>query len=117
MGGEAYITYHLENGLTVVAERIPSVRSAAFTMLLPAGAISGPDDALGAAPVLEGVCYRGAGERDTRQLSDALDALGVQRSGGAELEHSSFGAALLADDLDAALALYADVMRRPRLPE
>jgi predicted Zn-dependent peptidase len=117
MEGEAYITYHLPNGLTVVAERIPSVRSAAFTFLLPAGATSDPPAALGAATVLEGLCYRGAGDRDTRALSDALDALGIQRSGGAELEHTSFGAALLADDLDAALALYSDIMLRPCLPE
>jgi predicted Zn-dependent peptidase len=71
---------------------------------------------LGAATVLEGLAYRGAGERDSRQLSDALDALGIHRSGGAELEYATFGGSLLADDLERALELYADLIRRPHLP-
>src|SRR5205814_603842 len=45
-----------------------------------------------------------------------LDGLGLQRSGGADLEHTAFGGALLADDLNRALELYADILRRPALP-
>src|SRR5262249_20943724 len=70
----------------------------------------------GLATVLEGLVYRGAGDRDARALSDAIDALGVQRSGGAELEQTSFGGSMLSDDLERALALYADIVRRPRFP-
>lgn len=106
----------LPNGLTLVAESIPGVRSAAFVLLLPAGAVTDPEGQEGMATLLEGLVYRGAGSRNARALSDALDSLGVQRSGGAELEQASFGAAMLADDLEAALALYADIVRRPHLP-
>lgn len=105
----------LPNGLTLVAEQLDAVRSAAFNLLLPAGAVTDPPAALGSAGVLEGLCYRGAGGRSSREISDALDALGVQRSGGAELECTTFGAALLADDLPRALEIYADVVRRPHL--
>ncbi len=112
-----HYTLYLPNGLTVVAEHLPHVRSAAFQFLVPAGAITDPDGREGTSGVLEGLCYRGAGERDSRQLSDALDRLGVQRGGGAELEYASFGGTLLADDLQQALELYADILRRPRLPE
>jgi predicted Zn-dependent peptidase len=115
--GDTYTSYRMHNGMVVVAEAIPSVRSAAFVFLLPAGAVTDPSEMLGAATVLEGFCYRGAGDLDTRGLSDALDSLGMQRGGGAELETVSFGGALLADNLEAALALYADILRRPRLPE
>lgn len=117
MEGDIYTTYRMHNGLTVVAEAIPSVRSVAFTFLLPAGAVTDPPDMLGAATILEGMSYRGAGSRDTRELSDALDSLGINRGGGAELENASFGGSLLADDLEPALELYADIIRRPRLPE
>jgi predicted Zn-dependent peptidase len=110
-------THHLSNGFTLVAEPIGGIRSVAFQFLLPAGAVTDPDGQEGAATVLEGLSYRGAAARDTRQLSDALDGLGLQRSGGADHEHTSFGGALLADDLVRALELYADILRRPRLPE
>ena len=107
----------LSNGLTVVAEHLPEVRSAAFQFIVPAGATTDPDGQEGSATVLEGLSYRGAGARDARALSNALDALGMQRGGGAELEYSTFGGALLADDLHRALEIYADILQRPHLPE
>lgn len=115
MHGTHY-SVQLPNGLTVVAEHLPAVRSAAFQFVIPAGAITDPEGQEGAATVLEGLCYRGAGERNSRQLSDALDALGIQRGGGAELEYATFGGAMLADDLHRALEIYADILRRPHLP-
>lgn len=115
MQGTHY-TLQLPNGLTVVAEHQPEVRSAAFHFLIPAGAVTDPDGLEGSATVLEGLCYRGAASRDSRQLSDALDALGIQRGGGAELEYATFGGAMLADDLHHALEIYADILRRPHLP-
>jgi predicted Zn-dependent peptidase len=111
-----YYTLQLPNGLTVVAEHLSAVRSAAFQFIIPAGAITDPDGLEGAATILEGLSYRGAGERDSRQLSDALDNLGIQRGGGAELEYTTFGGALLADDLHRALELYRDILLHPHLP-
>jgi len=111
-----HYSLQLPNGLTVVAEHLPAVRSAAFQFIVPAGAITDPEGYEGSATVLEGLSYRGAADRDSRQLSDALDALGIQRGGGAELEYVTFGGALLADDLHRALEIYADILRRPHLP-
>jgi predicted Zn-dependent peptidase len=106
----------LKNGLTLVAEAIPHSRAAAFQFLLPAGAVTDPDDRLGSATILYDLSYRGAGKRDIRELSDALDDLGLQRGGGAELEYTSFSGSLLADDLLEALGLYADILLEPHLP-
>jgi len=108
-------SHGLANGMTLVAERIPGLRSAAFYLSLPVGSVNDPAGMEGAATVLERYVYRGAGERDARSLSDTLDALGVQRAGGAEVELTGFGGACLGDDLHAALAVYADVVRRPHL--
>lgn len=106
----------LPNGLTVVAEALDHVRSAALQFIVPAGAITDPAGQEGSCGVLEGLSYRGAGERDSHQLSDALDMLGLHRGGGAELESVTFGGSLLADDLTRALELYSDILRRPHLP-
>ena len=104
-------TFQLNNGLTVVVEPMPHARSVAWTLLLGAGSATDPDGQSGLANVLNGMVYRGAGERDARALSDALDSLGVQRGGGASTEYSTFGGAALADDLGAALKIYAEVKR------
>ncbi|RYG62764.1 insulinase family protein, partial [bacterium] len=105
------------NGLTLVGEPMPSKQAAAFTFLVPAGSASEPAGLDGLTSVLEGVSYRGAGNKDARQLSDALDDLGVDRGGGADVEYTTFGGATLGLYLPDALALYADIIRCPLLPE
>ncbi|ADI14132.1 M16 family metallopeptidase [Truepera radiovictrix] len=108
-------THTFENGLTLVLEPMPWLPSAAFELLLPFGAATDPTGAAGSATVLHDWLYRGAGGRDSRAFSDALDALGVRRGGGAGRESSSFSGSLLADALPEALGLYADLVRRPHL--
>ena len=108
--------HRLSNGLTLVSEAIPDVRSASFHILIPAGAANEPAEKPGITAMLENVSYRGAGDRDARQLSDALDGLGVQRGGHADVEATVFGGSLLADDLEKALEIYADIVLRPTIP-
>lgn len=110
-------THTFDNGLTLVVQEMPWLPSASFDLLLPFGATTDPDGAFGSAAVLAEWLYRGAGERDSRGLSDALDALGVRRGGGAGGESTMLSGSLLADALPDALALYADIVRRPRLDE
>jgi predicted Zn-dependent peptidase len=92
-------------------------QAAAWAFLIPAGSATEPENRDGLTSVLEGLSYRGAGSRDSRQLSDALDDLGIDRAGGADTEYTSFGGATLGIYLPDALELYADIIRRPRLPE
>jgi len=110
-------TRSFENGLTLVSEAIPDVRSVAFQIQVPAGAVNEPADLAGITAVLENSCYRGTPSKSARELSDALDDLGVQRGGGADLEGTYFGGALLSDDLYQALEIYAELIRNPTLAE
>src|SRR5262249_58914908 len=67
------------NGLTLLAEPMPHVRSAALNFLVPAGCVFDPPEHLGIASVLSDLITRGAGKRDSRQLTLALDNLGLDR--------------------------------------
>ena len=108
-------THVLSNGLTVVGENLAEKRATAWTLLLPSGAATEPQDKDGLSGVLESLCYRGAGDKDSRQLSDALDDLGVDRGGGTDIEYSTFGGATLGAYFSDALSLYTDIVRRPQL--
>src|SRR5207253_1073321 len=57
------------------------VRSAALNFLVPAGCVYDPPEQLGIASVLAELITRGAGVRDSRELSLALDTLGLDRRG------------------------------------
>jgi predicted Zn-dependent peptidase len=107
----------LPNGLTVVVEEMPWLPSVSFTLLLPFGSATDPAGQEGSATVLSDWIYRGAGGYSSQELSDKLDGLGVRRGGGAGKEYTTLSASLLADAFPEAVALYADVLRRPRLEQ
>src|SRR5262245_12301343 len=93
------------------------VRSAALNFLVPAGCVYDPPEYAGIGSVLSDLITRGAGARDSRQLSLALDNLGLDRDESVGSMHMRFWGATLAKNLPAALELYADILRRPHLPE
>jgi predicted Zn-dependent peptidase len=107
---------HWDNGLTVLIE--PLNRPAAATcLLLPTGAAADPAGREGAANVLHNFCQRGAGERDTRALNEAIESLGARRGGAAGRETTTWSLTCLAPDWAEALALVLDSVRRPCLPD
>src|SRR5262249_22656898 len=105
------------NGLTLLAERMEHVRSAALSVRVPAGCVYDPPDTLAVGSVLAEMITRGAGERSSRELTQALSNLGLDRDESVGVLHMRFWAATLARNLFPALTIYADILRRPHLPE
>jgi predicted Zn-dependent peptidase len=105
------------NGLTLLAECMDHVRSAALNFLVPAGCVYDPPQYAGIASVLSELITRGAGDRPSRELTLALDNLGLDRDESVGSLHTRFWAATLARNLPAAFEIYADILRRPLLPQ
>ncbi|MHC4734867.1 MAG: M16 family metallopeptidase [Planctomycetota bacterium] len=110
-------THILKNGMVLVGEPMEAVESVAFGFILPGGAARLPEGCCGAGNVICDWIFRGAGERDSRQLGDALDGLGLHRASSLGSSHISVGSALEAENLADALDLYADIILRPQLKE
>lgn len=107
----------LTNGMIILGEPMEAVESVAFGFMIPAGAAVLAAGFCGAANVISDWIFRGAGDKDSRQLSDALDGLGLHRAGAVNSSHLTVGAALEAGNLQDALNLYADIILNPRLDE
>jgi predicted Zn-dependent peptidase len=103
--------------MVILGERMEAVESVAFGFMLPAGAAVMPEGCCGAANVITDWIFRGAGDRDNRQLGDALDGLGLQRSAGVNSAHITIGAGLEASNLVKAIDLYSDVVLGPKLTD
>jgi predicted Zn-dependent peptidase len=101
----------------VLGQPVSGVESASFSFLFPGGSAVLPDNACGAAAVLNDWLFRGAGPYNSRQLIDALDGLGLHRESGAASEHLSYSCSMEAGNLIRALELYAEILLRPRLEE
>ena len=107
----------LSNGMVLLGEPMDAVESVAFGFMLPAGAARLPEGCCGASNVIVNWIFRGAGDRNSRQLSDALDGLGLARGHSVGSSHITIGAALEAGNLTPALDLYADIILRPSLKD
>ena len=113
---QAIVSHTFENGLTLVAEPMTSLASAAFTILLPAGGAWDPANRSGLATLACEMSIRGCGSRDSRQFVRDLENLGVERGEGVSASHTSYSGATLAKNLIPALEIYADLVQRPHLP-
>lgn len=107
--------YVLKNGMVILGETMEGVESVAFSFQLPCGASLLPQGCCGAGSVISDWVFRGAGGRNSRQLIDALDGLGLHRSGTVSSGNMSLGGALEASNLAESLDIYADIILRPTL--
>jgi len=114
---EKFDKHVLKNGMVLLGEPMEAVESVAFGFMLPAGAALLPEGCCGAGSVIADWIFRGAGDKSSRQLGDALDGLGLVRGSSVSSSHIGIGAALEASNLAEALELYADIILRPSLQE
>ena len=113
---EPILSHTFANGLVLVAEPMHWLQSAAFAFLVPAGCVYDPADRGGLSSFTCEMTIRGAGPRDSRQLILDLDNLGVEHNESVSTAHLVYGGATLAENLPAALGIFADLLRRPHLP-
>ena len=107
----------LSNGLVVLGEPMEGVASVAFGLMIPAGAARFPEGCCGVSGIIADWIFRGAGSRDSRQLGDALDGLGLHRHGSTGTLYLTLGAAMESGSLAEALDLYTDVICTPTLAD
>ena len=109
----------LDCGMPLLVEEMAGVRTAAISWLVPAGNATDPEGESGDgwSSLLAELAQRGAGGRDSRAFSDALDRAGVQRAVSPATVHIVVSGTTLGSLLPEALPLLADLVVRPHLPE
>ena len=114
---EQFDKHILKNGMVLLGEPMVAVGSAAFGFMLPSGAAVLDEGCCGAGNVITDWIFRGAGDKNSRQLSDALDGLGLHRASSVGSSHITIGAVLEAGNLAEAIELYADIILWASLEE
>ena len=117
MSDNRFYVHTFPNGLALLCEKMPGMASAAMTLVVPAGSESDPEGKCGMATILCDLLLRGAGNLDSRALTDYLDSLGLQRSNSLSVHHMRFSCAAVAEHVVAGIPTYADIIRRPQMPE
>ncbi|MDE2982733.1 MAG: pitrilysin family protein [Gemmatimonadota bacterium] len=107
----------LGNGVHVLTECMPGVRSVAVGAWVRQGAaLDGPGQA-GASHLLEHLVFRGTGSRSRRQIARSLESVGGSLNAYTSREHTGYEARVLASYLSRAVDVISDLVRDPRLAE
>ncbi|MBX7136649.1 MAG: insulinase family protein [Oligoflexia bacterium] len=103
----------LANGLTLIVEEIPHSESAAYELSIPGGMVLDPEDRIGACLILAELNARGAGNLDSKQLSNAFEEAGIRHAESADHDRFALRGSLLAEKLPRALELVSWIVLQP----
>ncbi len=104
----------LQNGIRVVTERMPFVRSAALGVWVRAGSGNETLDNNGIAHFLEHMFFKGTTTRSALDIAQSLESLGGGLNGSTGKEVSVYSAHVLDEHTETAVEILADLVRNPR---
>ncbi|MFN7519329.1 MAG: M16 family metallopeptidase, partial [Lysobacteraceae bacterium] len=107
----------LANGMKVVLAERKGLPVVQMSMEFTGGYAADQGRKLGTSSFTMGMLDEGAGDYDALRFGDRAESLGAQLSAGASLDGGNAFLSALTDKLDASLALYADMIQRPRFAE
>jgi predicted Zn-dependent peptidase len=105
----------LPNGLTVLSESMPGVRSVALGAWVRAASLHESADKMGVSHMLEHMVFKGTPTRSAKELALALEVLGGSLDAYTSREHTSYQAKVLDEHLSQAADVLADLIFRPTL--
>jgi predicted Zn-dependent peptidase len=105
----------LANGLRVLTERVPGVRSAAAGVWVVQGVAHEAPEVMGVSHMLEHMVFKGTGKRTAREIAMSLEAVGGSLDAYTSREHTSYQARVLDRHLPEALDVLADLALDPLL--
>ena len=105
----------LPNGLTVLSEHMPGVRSVALGAFVRAASLHEPRDRMGVSHMLEHMVFKGTARRSARELALALEVLGGSLDAYTTREYTTYQARVLDEHLPQAADVLADLIFCPTL--
>jgi predicted Zn-dependent peptidase len=105
----------LPNGLTVLSETMPGVRSVAFGAWVRAASLHEPRQLMGVSHLLEHMVFKGTRRRSAKQIALELEALGGSLDAYTSREHTVYQARVLDEHLDVAADVIGDFVFDPLL--
>lgn len=106
----------LKNGLILIVEEVPHLESVSYHLSLPGGLIFDEADTIGSSLVLGEMVTRGAGDYDSKALSEAFEEGGIRHTEYAAHERFVLQGSLLSENMSDALRLIALMVKSPAIP-
>jgi predicted Zn-dependent peptidase len=104
----------LPNGLVIVTEKMPQVRSVSAGIWLGSGSRSEPPARNGIAHFIEHMVFKGTRKRTAEEIAQSVDSVGGMLDAFTAKEMTCFNAKVLDEHLPVAVDVLADLVLRPR---
>ncbi len=104
----------LDNGLTLLTETMPDLRSVSLGVWLRRGSRHEPAEINGISHFIEHLVFKGTEKRSARRIAREIDAVGGQMDAFTGKEATCFYIRVLDQHVDLALDLLSDIVRHPR---
>lgn len=111
--GVHYDLTTLPNGLRVLTESMPSLRSVALGCWIDTGTRDENDNEAGVSHFLEHLLFKGSEKLSAREVNETLDAIGAESNAFTSKETTCYWARLLDQDLPAGLDVLSEIIQRP----
>ena len=107
----------LSNGVTLLARTTTTTPAIAINLAVNAGSASDPPGLAGTAWLLSRVIDRGTHTRSAAAIAEALDSRGVTLTIAVTRHAFTLACRCLAEDLEPVLAILADIVTSPSVPD
>ncbi len=106
----------LDNGLRLITERMPQVRSVTIGVWLMRGSRHETDARSGIAHFVEHMLFKGTDSRSAEDIAQSIDSIGGQLDAFTAKEYASYYIKVLDEHLPLAVDLLSDIVLRPAFP-
>lgn len=104
-------TATLANGMTVVTDRMPHLKTVALGIWVRTGSRAETRDLNGITHLLEHMAFKGTKTRNARQIAEEIEAVGGELNASTSIEYTNYYARILAEDLPLAVDIIADILQ------
>ena len=104
----------LDNGLRLLTESIPHVRSVSLGVWLTRGSRHEGDEWPGIAHFVEHMLFKGTTTRSAEEIAQTVDSVGGQMDASTGKENANYAIKVLDDHLALAVDVLSDVVLHPR---
>ena len=105
----------LQNGLTVLVEPMPYLRSVSIGAWVKAGSMLEAPEENGLSHFMEHMAFKGTRKRTARQIAEEMDAIGGQLNASTSKLCTNYYAKVIDEDLPLAADILADIVCDPAL--
>lgn len=107
----------LENGVRIITEEIPHVRSVCIGIWVGVGSRNETPENNGVSHFVEHMMFKGTENRSAKDIAEALDAVGGQLNAFTSKEYTCYYAKVLDDNIDLAIDILADMVFKSSFDE